>query len=38
VLQKGLVKLLDALHLGQAFPELRTVLSTASKVPMSRST
>jgi Uma2 family endonuclease len=33
VLQKHLVKLLDALEVGQAFPELRTVLPTASKVP-----
>jgi Uma2 family endonuclease len=33
VLQKHLVKLLDALGVGQAFPELRTVLPTASKVP-----
>jgi Uma2 family endonuclease len=33
VLQKHVVKLLDALNLGQAFPELRTVLPTASKVP-----
>jgi Uma2 family endonuclease len=32
-LQKHLVKLLDALDVGQAFPELRTVLPTASKVP-----
>jgi Uma2 family endonuclease len=33
VLQKHVVKLLDALGVGQAFPELRTVLPTASKVP-----
>jgi Uma2 family endonuclease len=33
VLQKHLVKLFDALDVGQAFPELRTVLPTASKVP-----
>jgi Uma2 family endonuclease len=33
VLQKHLVKMLDALEVGQAFPELRTVLPTASKVP-----
>ena len=33
VLQKHLVKLLDAIDVGQAFPELRTVLPTASKVP-----
>jgi Uma2 family endonuclease len=33
VLQKHVVKLLDALDVGQAFPELRTVLPSASKVP-----
>jgi Uma2 family endonuclease len=33
VLQKHVVKLLDALEVGQAFPELRTVLPMASKVP-----
>ena len=33
VLQKHLVRLFDDLLLGQAFPELRTVLPTASKVP-----
>jgi Uma2 family endonuclease len=33
VLQKHLVKLFDSLGVGQAFPELRTILPTASKVP-----
>ena len=33
VLQKHLVRLLDELGSGQAFPELRTVLPKASKVP-----